>query len=105
MVIFLLYSWGTYAALHHRTSSVDAQGVHGFSGREQDLLTRCDKVYLLGLGAVEVYCAALHAWVAPCLEFLPLMLISVFCALGVTKEWLCLGMHLTRAPVPFRKDE
>ena len=105
VLIFLLYSWGSYAALHHcHRSSVQAQGAGvqaaGYTKLNPDLLSRGDRVYLLGLCAVEFYSAALHEWAAPRLEFLPLMVTSVYCSLGLAKGWLCLGHQLMCAPTP-----
>ena len=103
VLIFVLYSWGSYAALHHCHCTMDAQRpavqAAGSVGRKQELLSRWDKLYILGLGALGVYCAALHAWVAPRLEFLPLMMTSVYCALGLGQEWVCLGVQLVCAPM------
>lgn len=46
-------------------------------------------VYLAGLVAVQLYCSVLHPLLrAPRLPFLPLMLNSVYCALGVSAVWM-----------------
>ena len=104
VLILLLYSWGCYAALQHCHSiSMGGQGGAGQPAlirTKHELLSRWDRVYLLGLIAVEFYGAALHAWVAPRLEFLPLMLTSVYCTLGLARGWLCLGHQLVCAPAP-----
>jgi hypothetical protein len=44
--------------------------------------------FLLGLFGLEVYCSLLHGWLlGQRLPFLPLMLTSVYCALGVGWVW------------------
>ena len=46
-------------------------------------------LYTLGLAAVEIYCSWLHPWVwKDRLAFLPLMLTSVYAALGVLWHFL-----------------
>lgn len=46
--------------------------------------------YLCGFGAIEFFCAVVHpALIAPRLEFAPLLLTSVYCAVGVHySAWL-----------------
>lgn len=53
------------------------------------LLSTARAAYVLGLLAVELYCSALHPLLlGQRLPFLPLLLTSVYCALGVTWVWL-----------------
>jgi alpha-1,3-glucosyltransferase len=58
--------------------------------------------YLLGLSGVEVYCAALHPAVGLLRErlpFVPLMLTSSYCALGVIAVWAELAWEWCGAAV------
>ena len=51
-------------------------------------------VYLGGFVALEVYCTALHSFVfGTKLPFLPLLLVSVYSALGVSYVWLCMAIQ------------
>ncbi|KAK2156182.1 hypothetical protein NP493_1996g00021 [Ridgeia piscesae] len=54
------------------------------------LLSVMESMYVTGLMAVEVYCSLLH-WLFGLqhhLPFLPLMLMSTYCAVGVSYSWL-----------------
>ncbi len=51
-------------------------------------IKRLGRAYLLGITAVEVYCAVLHGvLLQDRLPFLPLMLRSVYASLGVAAIW------------------
>ena len=61
------------------------------AGRYQlPLLSIPETVFVMGLLPVEVYCHALHRLLGldRSLPFLPLMLTSVYCAIGVSYVWL-----------------
>lgn len=68
------------------------------------LLGRLNVLYLLGLVGLEVICSFLCPIVAQSLPFLPLMLTSMYCALGLIHQWgnLCwlsmIEMHAVRSP-------
>jgi alpha-1,3-glucosyltransferase len=49
-----------------------------------------ESVYLLGIVPLEAYCMFVHSYfgLADKLPFLPLMLTSVYCAVGVVYCWL-----------------
>lgn len=49
-----------------------------------------ESLYLLGLLPLELYCSIVHSslGLTEKLPFLPLLLTSVYCALGVTYSWL-----------------
>jgi len=60
-------------------------------GRYQlPLLSIPETVYIAGLLPVEIYCQGLHHLLGfnRRLPFLPLMLTSVYCAVGVNYVWL-----------------
>lgn len=72
------------------------------------LLSLWESLYLFGLIGVQLYVSVLH-WLfglAKTYEFLPQMLISVYCAIGVTYVWLrlnwCWAFNLTPNPVKFQ---
>ena len=54
--------------------------------------------YLYGLLVLEFYCSALHPFTALAvkLPFLPLMLTSVYCAVGVAWAWILFYMDTLR---------
>ena len=55
-------------------------------------LCTMEKIYLGGLVALEAYCIGLHPVVFGAkLPFLPLLLMSVYSALGVMYIWLCMA--------------
>lgn len=53
-------------------------------------------VYFCGMACLEVYCRLVHPKILPRLEFLPLLLTSVYCAIGLTKDWDCLARQILR---------
>ena len=88
VLLVLLYSTGSHALLAGCLQ--EEQQLHG-RAPGQPLLRGWELWYMLGLAAVELYCCALHALVAPGLPFLPLLLTSVYCAVGLALAWWCLG--------------
>ena len=60
----------------------------GSASESSFLLTRWESLYLGGLILVEVYSLFLHVRIfKDQLPFLPLMLISVYCAIGIVWAW------------------
>ncbi|KAI0209331.1 putative dolichyl pyrophosphate Glc1Man9GlcNAc2 alpha-1,3-glucosyltransferase [Lamellibrachia satsuma] len=54
------------------------------------ILNTIESVYIVGLVAVEVYCSLIH-WLLGLqdrLPFLPLLLMSTYCAVGISYSWL-----------------
>lgn len=61
-------------------------------GRQHQVqLSRLELFYLVGLGALQIYCSAVHGLLGlqSSFPFLPLLLTSVYCALGVVYSWIC----------------
>ena len=54
------------------------------------LLNMLESVYLLGMVPLELYCTFIHRFLGlqEKLPFLPLMMMSCYCAAGVTYSWL-----------------
>ncbi|XP_065884238.1 dolichyl pyrophosphate Glc1Man9GlcNAc2 alpha-1,3-glucosyltransferase-like isoform X2 [Dysidea avara] len=61
-----------------------------FRKRPQRLLSTFDKLYLLSLVFIQIYCCFLHDLLGlhSTLQFLPLLLTSVSCAFGVAYSWV-----------------
>lgn len=60
-------------------------------GRHQlPLLSFPETIFVMGLLPLELYCQGLHQWLGldRSLPFLPLMLTSLYCAVGVSYVWL-----------------
>lgn len=55
-------------------------------------LNKAELMYIVGFLALEAYCTGLHSIVFGAkLPFLPLLLVSVYSALGVSYVWLCMA--------------
>lgn len=64
-----------------------------------DFLHTVERIYLGGFVALEAYCAGLHSIAFGLkLPFLPLLLVSVYSALGVMQIWLCMASHWLTMP-------
>ena len=62
------------------------------SDSAQSLLTKAETAYLMGFVPLEISCTVLHPWLlASKLPFLPLLLTSVYCALGISYCWCLLA--------------
>lgn len=74
-------------------------GSEGRDARKQGLLTWLERGYLLGLVVVELYASWLHpALLGRKLPFLPLMLVSTYCALGIAYAWILQLRLVARTP-------
>ncbi|GAQ91618.1 alpha-1,3-glucosyltransferase [Klebsormidium nitens] len=79
----------------------DAQvsGGEGTEARKQGLLTWLERGYLIGLVFVELYASWVHpALLGGKLPFLPLMLVSTYCALGIAYAWVLQLRLVARTP-------
>ena len=68
------------------------------------LLNPIESVYLLGLVPLELYCNLLH-WclgLQDRLPFLPLLITSVYCALGIVYAWIKL-YYITLTDIPSKR--
>ena len=92
VLMLLIYTLGVAAASqNHQT-----QDRLPASRRQGIFRIVCSKwAYLWGFAGVEIYCAALHKQLfQERLPFLPLLLISVYSAVGVVVVWLNLTARL-----------
>ena len=63
------------------------------AGARPSPLTRLELAYLWGFAALKLYCALVHGAIfVDRLPFLPLMLTSVYCSLGVSWVWGCMAV-------------
>lgn len=75
LVVYALVMWLAFSAL--------------FESKGKPLVSPLEKVYLGGLLVVEIYGQCLHPFLfGSALPFLPLMLTSVYCAVGMVYFWL-----------------
>ncbi|XP_060627205.2 dolichyl pyrophosphate Glc1Man9GlcNAc2 alpha-1,3-glucosyltransferase isoform X1 [Anolis sagrei] len=92
MLLFTVYSFSSLKALFRK---------------EGPLLNWLETLYLLGLLPLEIFCEIVFpftAWMSK-FPFLPLMLISVYCALGIMYAWLKLYISVFRGPLTFRQKK
>eukprot|EP00823_Brevimastigomonas_motovehiculus_P002683 TRINITY_DN1617_c2_g2_i1.p1 TRINITY_DN1617_c2_g2~~TRINITY_DN1617_c2_g2_i1.p1 ORF type:complete len:648 (+),score=96.16 TRINITY_DN1617_c2_g2_i1:25-1968(+) len=54
------------------------------------------KGYLTMMVVLFIYCQFIHPWLLPRLEFLPLLLTSVYCSFGMLYSWFCCYRLLLR---------
>ena len=75
-------------ALLKKSAAFTQEGMHDGA----TMLSSFQKVYLLGFVPLELYCTAVHPVVfSTALPFLPLLLTSVYCAVGLSVCWVCLA--------------
>lgn len=74
--------------------------------KEQPLFNWVETGYLLGLGPLELFCELVFPFTSWRLRwpFLPLLLTSVYCALGLTYAWLRLYASAITLP-PLRTEK
>ena len=69
------------------------------SANHERLLARREAAYLAGLPALEAFGAVVHPLLMPRLPFLPLLLTSMYCAVGMAWAWWRMARHyLAEAP-------
>ncbi|XP_060219060.1 probable dolichyl pyrophosphate Glc1Man9GlcNAc2 alpha-1,3-glucosyltransferase [Lycium barbarum] len=75
---------------HFTSTNRAAEAEHTRYDKTRFIVGWCGKLYLLGLVAVEIYGQFVHPILfAERLPFLPLMLISIYCAFGMMYSWIC----------------
>lgn len=87
MLMFTIFSFYSLCLVHCGESSKDYTTTELFT---LPIVTWYEACYLYGLLVLEFYCTAVHPLtvLATKLPFLPLMLTSVYCAVGVVWAWL-----------------
>lgn len=85
MLVFTIYSISSLKTLFRK---------------EKPLFNWMETVYLLGLGPLEAFCEFVFPFTSWKLKlpFLPLLLTSVYCALGITYAWLRLSVSALTLP-------
>jgi len=71
------------------------------SSAEKPLLNPAEKLYVAGLALVQIYVGLGH-WLlglVDVLPFLPLMVVSCYCAVGVLYVWIKFYIHTTKLPL------
>ena len=98
MLVLLTYSLASYIMLEQYISggaSGEFRGEmqpvkmqhHLYEGDRSSLLSHAEYAYFGIAALLEGYCTCLHPFVSSTLSFLPLMLTSVTCALGLLWTW------------------
>nr|XP_020666608.1 probable dolichyl pyrophosphate Glc1Man9GlcNAc2 alpha-1,3-glucosyltransferase [Pogona vitticeps] len=92
MLLFTVYSFSSLKAVFRK------QG---------PLLNWLETIYLTGLIPLEIFCEIVFPFTAwmPKFPFLPLMLTSVYCALGIMYAWLKLYVSVFMGPPAVKRKE
>ncbi|XP_078246328.1 dolichyl pyrophosphate Glc1Man9GlcNAc2 alpha-1,3-glucosyltransferase isoform X2 [Pogona vitticeps] len=92
MLLFTVYSFSSLKAVFRK------QG---------PLLNWLETIYLTGLIPLEIFCEIIFPFTAwmPKFPFLPLMLTSVYCALGIMYAWLKLYVSVFMGPPAVKRKE
>lgn len=75
------------------------ESVHDGIERKANLLRGCDKVGLVVMAFLVAYAECFHTMIfgVDTLEFLPLMMISLFCAIGMVYCWVQSGIMMVKS--------
>lgn len=109
VLLLLLHSvlmWLGFSALSHKEESVEtkvpAKKRESYPSAAINRLFRISpmaKVYLLGLLMVELYGQFLHPYLLGSkLPFVPLLMISTYCAVGITYSWIWQLRRIVSSP-------
>eukprot|EP00195_Chlamydomonas_chlamydogama_P007494 CAMPEP_0202906896 /NCGR_PEP_ID=MMETSP1392-20130828/40643_1 /ASSEMBLY_ACC=CAM_ASM_000868 /TAXON_ID=225041 /ORGANISM="Chlamydomonas chlamydogama, Strain SAG 11-48b" /LENGTH=229 /DNA_ID=CAMNT_0049595579 /DNA_START=8 /DNA_END=697 /DNA_ORIENTATION=- len=97
---YMFIAWQALAKVHGISpSSSQASGTSsgGTGSKRRSLMTAYEKLYVLGFIPLELYCSFVHpVLLGQMLPFVPLMLTSVYCALGVSTVWLRMAWAYVR---------
>jgi len=95
--IKILYFFGyTFASYRFLASNLVPS-----SSSDKPLLNLVEKVYVAGMGVVQIYVGCGH-WLlglSERLPFLPLMIMSCYCAVGILYVWIKFYIHTTKLPL------
>jgi len=71
------------------------------SSSDKPLLTLVEKAYVAGFGVVQAYVGFGHGLLglSDALPFLPLMIMSCYCSVGIMYVWIRLYLHTTKLPL------
>lgn len=95
--IKVVYFVGFTIASHHYLNS----NVVPSSSSDKPLLNGVEKLYVAGMGVVQIYVGLGH-WLLglnDVLPFLPLMIMSCYCAVGIIYVWIKFYIHTTKLPL------
>lgn len=102
LCIVLLYAILAFGLI----KNLRQRNLHESKSWRLPLLGFFESIYIYGLCVCEIYCSILHRFMpfAEKLKFLPLMIMSVYCALGVSWAWLKLGLAILYDDLGYSKD-
>lgn len=92
ILYFIAFTFATYRFLSTNSSTSSAT--------EKPLLNSMEKAYVAGIGIVQFYVGIGHGLLGlnDALPFLPLMIISCYCSVGIMYVWIRFYLHVTKLP-------
>jgi len=71
------------------------------SSSDKPLLNVIEKAYVAGIALVQIYVGLVHGLLGlnACLPFLPLMIMSCYCSVGILYVWIRFYLHTTKLPL------
>ena len=71
------------------------------SSSTKPLLNHLEKLYVAGMAVVQIYVGIGHSLFGlnEVLPFLPLMIMSCYCAVGIFYVWIKFYIHTTKLPL------
>jgi len=94
ILYFIAFTFATYRFLSSNSS-------YSFtSASEKPLLNAVEKAYVAGIGVLQLYAGIGHGLLGlqDALPFLPLMIISCYCSVGIMYVWIRFYLHVTKLP-------
>ncbi|XP_068650951.1 dolichyl pyrophosphate Glc1Man9GlcNAc2 alpha-1,3-glucosyltransferase [Aristolochia californica] len=103
LVIHSLLIWSGFSSLFSKSESdKEMEKVKSRDSAERTgngFIGCVEIIYLMGLLCIEIWCQFLHLYIfGDKLPFLPLMLVSIYCALGMLYSWIWQLHWLIKAP-------